>query len=113
MKPKILLSADKYRAGGKDFSIIPKLAEIVPELEAAGLEQVIIVGQLAKDRKPQEPLPVYQKAKTIAYTDLLDKSATEIDFWRGPANAPLWVLYSSGTSQFMHQYIEVCFRLRF
>jgi len=71
----------------------------VPELEAAGLEHVIIVGHLAKDRKPQEPLPTYQKAKTVAYTDLLDESATEIDFWRGPANAPLWVLYSSGTSQ--------------
>ena len=34
----------------------------------------------------------------MAYPDTLDRTAQELSFWRGPSNAPLWVLFSSGTS---------------
>ncbi len=68
-------------------------------LYQVGLEHVIIVGQLNKNRRPKGALPELDGVNVLAYPDLLDVSAVEIDFWRGPSNAPLWVLFSSGTSK--------------
>lgn len=99
LRPKILLSADQYRASGKDNDIGPKLAEVVEQLRPLGLEHVIIVGQLENDRRPKGKLPSFGKIKSTAYPDFLDRSATEIQFNRVPAQSPLWVLYSSGTSE--------------
>jgi len=61
---------------------------------------VVIVGQLKKDRRPEHHLPKLQGVNVLAYPDFLDKKAIEIEFWRGQSNAPLWVLYSSGTSTY-------------
>lgn len=99
LKPKVLLTADKYRVRGKDLNIADKLVEVVANLRKGGLKHVIMVGQLEKDRRPRGQLQKFDGVKTVAYPDFLDESATEVKFWRGPANAPLWVLYSSGTSE--------------
>ncbi|CAD6587745.1 MAG: acetoacetyl-CoA synthetase [Cyphobasidiales sp. Tagirdzhanova-0007] len=98
LRPKVLLSADYYRAAGKVFSVLSKLSEITCGLKEHGLETVILVGQLSRDRRPQDTLPNFDGVISLAYPDFLDSSANEIDFWRGPGNAPLWVLYSSGTT---------------
>ena len=99
LRPKVLLSADKYRVGGKEIDILPKLAEVVSKLAPGGLKHVVLVGQLDKDRRPRGQSPNFHAGvKSLAYPDFLDQSAGEIKFWRGPATAPLWVLYSSGTS---------------
>ena len=100
LRPKVLLSADYYRAAGKVFSVLSKLSEITCGLKEHGLETVILVGQLSRDRRPQDTLPNFDGVISLAYPDFLDSSANEIDFWRGPGNAPLWVLYSSGTSMY-------------
>ena len=98
LKPKVLLSADKYRVTGKEMPVYDKLNQVAETLRKGGLEHVVIVGQLQKDRRPAGTFPKCGGAKVIAYPDFLDKSAKEVQFWRGPANAPLWVLYSSGTT---------------
>lgn len=98
LKPKVLLSADKYRVGGKDIDILPKLKQVVEALIPGGLKTVIVVGQLEKDRRPKAKLPEYKGVKSISYPDFLDKNPTKLTFWRGPAHAPIWVLYSSGTT---------------
>lgn len=96
-KPKILLAADRYRAQGKEHDVLGKLNEIAPALVPHGLEKVVLVGQLQRDRRPKQ-MPSYDELQTIAYPDLLDKTATDIEFHRASGNAPLWVLYSSGTT---------------
>jgi len=93
-----LLSTDRYRSAGKDIDVLAKLQEVLAQLQPIGLEHVVIVGQLNRDRRPKEPLPTLKGVNVMEYPDLLDLSAQEILFWRGPSNAPLWVLYSSGTS---------------
>jgi hypothetical protein len=71
----------------------------VSKLAPGGLKHVVLVGQLDKDRRPRGQSPNFHAGvKSLAYPDFLDQSAGEIKFWRGPATAPLWVLYSSGTS---------------
>lgn len=92
-----MLTADRYRFNGKEHNILPKVKEVVDGLREVGLEHVVIVGQLEKSRRPTE-IPEYGDIDSIVYPDFLDKDATEVEFWRGPATAPLWVLYSSGTS---------------
>ena len=105
LRPKVLLSADKYRVGGKEIDILPKLAEVVSKLSPGGLKHVVLVGQLEKDRRPKGQSPKFDAGvKSVAYPDFLDQSAREIQFWRGPATAPLWVLYSSGTSGFRRDF---------
>ncbi len=99
LKPKVLLSADKYRSAGKDIDIIPKIHQVAVHLQKIGLEHLILVGQLEKDRRPTGPLPKLVGVNILGYPDLLDKHARVIDFCRGPSNAPLWVLFSSGTSK--------------
>lgn len=79
--------------------MISKLQQIVSPLVEVGLEHIVMVGQLEKDRKPRGALSTFRGVKSVtAYTDFLDKNATEIHFKRGPANAPLWILFSSGTT---------------
>lgn len=89
LKPKVLLSTDKYRVTGKDLPVYEKLDEVAQALRKGGLEDVIVVGQLRKDRRPAGTFPRCGGAKVLAYPDFLDRKATEVDFWRGPANAPL------------------------
>ena len=98
LKPKVLISADKYRVNGKDHDILAKVAEAVRELTPLGLKAVILVGHTEKDRRIRAELPRYDNIQTLHYGDFLDKNTTEVHFNRVPAASPLWVLYSSGTS---------------
>jgi acetoacetyl-CoA synthetase len=81
------------------------VGEIVQALASKGLEGVIIVGQLDKDRRP-ERLPRFDCVKTFdwpSFLELDDSSMRDIDFWRGPAMAPVYILYSSGESHALPQ----------
>ena len=98
LKPKVLLAVDSYRASGKEVDVLPKLEQVAAGLKADGLERIVLVGQLDKDRRSRRTPPSVSGITTIAYPDFLRQSCKEIQFWRGPAYAPLWVLYSSGTS---------------
>ena len=84
----------------------PKVREISASLRRSGLQRTVIVGQLNGDRWPAASLPRLEGLDVVAYPDTLDKTATEIDFWRGPSNAPLWVLFSSGTSACCYAYMS-------
>jgi acyl-coenzyme A synthetase/AMP-(fatty) acid ligase len=65
---------------------------------------VVVVGQLEKDRYPRghvfDEFSNTVGVEVIPYPRFLDKSATEISFHRGSAADPLWVLFSSGTSEY-------------
>ena len=92
------------------MDILPKLAEVAASLKVVGLQHIVLVGQLNKDRRPIVTPRTIGGVHVLAYPDLLDPHAFEIDFWRGPSNAPLWVLYSSGTSESLptRSYTMLC-----
>ncbi|KAM0791532.1 hypothetical protein ACM66B_005981 [Microbotryomycetes sp. NB124-2] len=96
-QPQVLLTADRYRASGKDFDVIEKLQKLVPILQNSGLSTIVVVGQLEPDRQPRH-LPSFDKIKVESYPKFLDKAAKDLTFERFPASSPLWVLFSSGTT---------------
>ncbi|KAM0753925.1 acetoacetyl-CoA synthetase-like protein [Meredithblackwellia eburnea MCA 4105] len=101
IEPKVILSADFYRYAGKRVPIFEKLVTIVNALPT--LTNVIVVGQLSQDRVPSIPFPQARKGLTwTSWNDVVksgNRSAGKVlNFWRGPAMAPLYVLYSSGTT---------------
>ncbi|KZO89781.1 acetoacetyl-CoA synthetase [Calocera viscosa TUFC12733] len=101
IEPVILLSADRYRYGGKVVPIYPKLEEIVKSLASSRLRHIVVVGQLDPTREPSEPLRVPGNVKYHTWCGFLDTAKTlpkEISFNRGSAMRPLWILYSSGTT---------------
>lgn len=99
LRPKVLLVCDRYRAAGKDHDVVSKMQEVATTLKAAGLSSMIVVGQLEKDRRPRGPMPRVEGVQAMAWPDFLDKTANDLSFLRVSANTPLWVLYSSGTSE--------------
>jgi acetoacetyl-CoA synthetase len=81
IRPKVLLTIDGYRYGGKDFD----RSEIVERVaaETPGLSKVVRFGYL--DGSGWED-------------GFLGPADTELSFARLPFDHPLWVLYSSGTT---------------
>ncbi len=79
IEPKVLLSIDGYRYGGRDFDRRAVVSEIAGELP--GLERVVSLGYL--DGSGWEP--GFLGAEPLEFAPL-------------PFDHPLWVLYSSGTT---------------
>jgi len=86
IEPKVLIACDGYRYGGKDFSRL----EVVERLRAElGAQHTVLLTYLGAEGGLEG---------TIAWQDLGPASGAELSFTRVPFEAPLWVLYSSGTT---------------
>ena len=85
--PRVVLLADGYVYNGKPYSKIDAL----PALQAGlpSVEHWILVPWL----DVQATVP-----GTLRWTDILATPAGPLTFTRIPFNAPIWVLYSSGTT---------------
>jgi acetoacetyl-CoA synthetase len=85
IEPKVLLTVDGYRYGGRDFD----RREIVETLrgELATLEHVVVLPYLGSG-----PL-----RDALAWEQLVTEREP-LEFARVPFDHPLWVLYSSGTT---------------
>jgi acetoacetyl-CoA synthetase len=92
IEPKVLLAVDGYRYGGKDFD----RTDVVRQLREAmrgSLEHTVVVPYLDPAFDPAS-LP-----DAIGWAELEAAGAgAELSFERVPFAAPLWVLYSSGTT---------------
>jgi acetoacetyl-CoA synthetase len=91
IEPKVLLAVDGYRYGGKDFD----RRETVAELQRAipTLERTVVIPYL----DPEPDISSLQPA--MRWEELQEAGAgAELRFERVPFEAPLWVLYSSGTT---------------
>lgn len=103
-QPKVLLTADRVRYNGKEIDILAKVDEVVSTLAKDwGLQHVIIVGHLEKSRDPPSSVISSRpklSSKWYGWNSFLKSgnASGDIKFWRGPALAPLWVLFSSGPS---------------
>ena len=92
IEPKILFSADGYLYGGRRFETLEKLKGIVAQLPS--IEQVILIPYL--EREPRcDAIP-----RTTLYDDFTAgaQQADAIEFAQLPADHPLYIMYSSGTT---------------
>ncbi len=91
IEPKVLFSVDGYFYKGKAFSSLRNVYEISKAIPS--LKKVIIVPYL--DEKPKiDELP-----NAISYKDFLSKREEDkIEFEQLPADHPLFIMFSSGTT---------------
>jgi acetoacetyl-CoA synthetase len=89
--PKVLITADGYRYGGKRIDLRPRIAEVAARLPQ--LERIVVVPYL-------DPDPVLASVPgACLWPDFLAAAGNaEPQFARGPFDRPAVILYSSGTT---------------
>ncbi len=91
VKPKILISVDAYYYNGKAHDCIHKLNEILPQLNSVQYHVTISYAETSTHYT--------HKTRRIEYQELLNIfTETKLSFKRLPFNAPLYIMYSSGTT---------------
>ncbi len=95
IEPKVFLTVDGYRHGGKDFDRRANAAGILAELPSVARAVVLPYLDTAAD-------PASVGPDAISWADLLagdpEGAAAGMQFEQVPFDHPLWVLYSSGTT---------------
>ncbi|MCP4596762.1 acetoacetate--CoA ligase [Neptuniibacter sp.] len=90
VKPKLLFSASGYLYSGKVIDCLPKVQQIAEQLDST--EQIVIVPYIT------EPKELSAINNACFASEFIDNSATELQFNRVEFSAPLYVMYSSGTT---------------
>jgi len=90
IEPRVLFTANGYSYNGKQFDSLGRIAEILKELPS--IEKVIVVPYTDKDPDPA------LVPHGVLFEDFLAKDVEEIRFEQVPANHPLYIMYSSGTT---------------
>ncbi len=95
IEPKVLLTVDGYRHGGKDFDRSSVVQGILAELPT--VEHVVLLPYLSEEARPPAGA---RGGRTWQELLELDPPApgAELRFEQVPFDHPLWVLYSSGTT---------------
>jgi acetoacetyl-CoA synthetase len=89
--PKILIAADGYDYGGRSFTCLDRLPEIVERLPS--VQHVLVVGVL-EDNPDIEGI-----ARALAWDDAVGTHrGAEPSYLRLPGDHPIFILYSSGTT---------------
>jgi len=91
IEPKVLLAADGYRYGGKDYDRTEVVARLQQEIPS--IQKTVFLPYVAQD-PDTSPLE-----NVVMWGDLLSEhEEAELSFEQVPFDHPLWVLYSSGTT---------------
>ena len=91
IEPKVLFTTDGYSYGGKGFDSLERVAEIIKDLPS--VRQVVVVPYL------EGPSDLSRIPRAVSYGDFIDpEKDLEIDFVQVPADHPLYIMYSSGTT---------------
>jgi len=93
IEPRVLVTADGYRYGGKVHDSLGRAREFVGALPS--VQRVVVVPHLGGEALQPPDLP-----NAILWTDALATHAQEVEptFARLPFDHPLYVMYSSGTT---------------
>jgi acetoacetyl-CoA synthetase len=92
IEPKVFLTVDGYRHGGKDFDRTAVAAGILAELPTVA--GAVVLPYLDLDADPSAVSP-----QAISWQQLLGTDPEAgLEFEQVPFEHPLWVLYSSGTT---------------
>jgi acetoacetyl-CoA synthetase len=90
IEPKILFTADGYRYRGKNYDSLERARQIAEAIRA--IEQVVVVPYL-------QPTPrIADIPKAVHYADFAGASSPPLSFTQLPADHPLYIMYSSGTT---------------
>jgi acetoacetyl-CoA synthetase len=92
IEPTVLIAVDGYRYGDKDIERREELSAIVAAIPS--LHHVVIVDYL---RAGSEPPPLTD-ASVVRWDELAAATAEPLTFEAVPADHPLYVLFSSGTT---------------
>ena len=90
IEPRVLFTADGYLYNGKEFYSLNRISEIIKDLPS--IEKIVVVPY--KDMEPN----IASMANTVLFEDFLASEAEDLIFEQLPANHPLYILYSSGTT---------------
>ena len=97
IEPKVLLTVDGYRHGGKDFDRGANVERIVAEL--ASVEHVVVLPYLAQEGFDGAAVGGGGVRGVLTWDELLSRGeGSDLRFEQVPFDHPLWVLYSSGTT---------------
>jgi len=90
IEPRVLFTANAYSYNGKQYDSLGRIAEILKELPS--IERVIVVPYT--EASPD----LTQVSNGVLYRDFLAPEAQDLHFEQLPANHPLYIMYSSGTT---------------
>ena len=91
IEPKVLFTVDGYSYGGKRFSSLPNVVEIVNGIPS--LKKVIVVGY--QEQKPN----ISDIPNSVLWDNFLAREKhPEIQFEQLPADHPIFIMFSSGTT---------------
>ncbi len=91
IEPKVLVTADGYFYNGKSFDSLERVGDILQQLPM--VKKVVVVNYISTEPDlAKVPNAVSWEAFVAPY------SPAEIDFVQVPAEHPLYVMYSSGTT---------------
>jgi acetoacetyl-CoA synthetase len=90
IEPRVLFTADGYFYNGKEFDSLDRISEIIKDLPS--IEKIVVVPY--KDMEPD----IAAMGNTVLFEDFLAREAETLAFEQLPANHPLYILYSSGTT---------------
>ncbi|WP_375593112.1 acetoacetate--CoA ligase [Algihabitans albus] len=91
IEPKVLFVPDGYFYNGREIDTLPKIQEFLPQLPS--VVKTIVCPLLGR------PDVAQQLPKAAALDDAIAPyTAGKIEYLRLPFNAPLYVMYSSGTT---------------
>ena len=90
IEPKLLLSVDGYSYNGRRFDRAVELAKI--EAALPSVEKTVVLGYLAEN--PQ----VGALRSGVGWGEAFSATSEPLEFVRVSFGAPLWILYSSGTT---------------
>ena len=91
IEPKVLFVADGYFYGGKEFDCLEKVKGITAQLP--DLEQLVVIPYM------RETPPLDGLSNAVLLDDFVAPfEGREIEYTRLPFNAPLYIMYSSGTT---------------
>jgi len=91
IKPKVLFTTNGYFYNGRAFDSLKRVAEIMKDLPS--IEKVVVVAYT--ESNPD----VSHVPNAVRYDDFISKEkGLEIQFEQVPADHPLYIMYSSGTT---------------
>jgi acetoacetyl-CoA synthetase len=95
-EPRLLVAADGYRYGGREFPLLDRLAEIAGALPS--LEHVLVVDVLGRAGGDRGPATGGRAAATGWADALAANRGAEPAYTPLPGDHPIYILYSSGTT---------------
>jgi acetoacetyl-CoA synthetase len=90
IEPKLLFTVDGYFYKGKAFDSLSNAAEIVKGIPS--IEKVVVARY--REEKPD----ISHIPNSVYYDDFLSRGAPEIQFEQLPADHPVFIMFSSGTT---------------